>query len=204
MPQVRDPKTGRYTSGGGSSVGGAAGTNPRIQKAKAVGGGATAGGASPASQGEYHSIDSKGKVSARNGGSMGDAVEDITGKSMFEQRDAVSSAVEGDVEIETLNVKSATAIGKSLSVEYEYSGYSELEGSVSGTATVKYNRDKGAGSGGAREQARAIERKASALERELNIEMSSTGEGKHSVGWRREQQKEIDRLRSEAQKLLYG
>jgi hypothetical protein len=44
MPQVRDPKTGRYTSGGGSSVGGAAGTNPRIQKAKAVGGGATAGG----------------------------------------------------------------------------------------------------------------------------------------------------------------
>jgi hypothetical protein len=44
MPQVRDPKTGRYTSGGGSSVGGAAGTNPRIQKAKAVGNGATAGG----------------------------------------------------------------------------------------------------------------------------------------------------------------
>ena len=44
MSQVRDPKTGRYTSGGGSSVGGAAGTNPRIQKAKAVGGGATAGG----------------------------------------------------------------------------------------------------------------------------------------------------------------
>lgn len=26
MPQVRDPKTGRYTSGSGSSVGGAAGT----------------------------------------------------------------------------------------------------------------------------------------------------------------------------------
>ena len=48
MPQVRDPKTGRYTSGGGSSVGGAAGTNPRIQKAKAVGGGATAGSASKA------------------------------------------------------------------------------------------------------------------------------------------------------------
>lgn len=44
MPQVRDGKTGRYTSGGGSSVGGAAGTNPRIQKAKAVGGGAAAGG----------------------------------------------------------------------------------------------------------------------------------------------------------------
>lgn len=44
MPQVRDPKTGRYTSGGGSSVGGAAGTNPRIQKAAAVGAGATAGG----------------------------------------------------------------------------------------------------------------------------------------------------------------
>lgn len=44
MPQVRDPKTGRYTSGGGSSVGGAAGTNPRIQKAKAVGNGATAAG----------------------------------------------------------------------------------------------------------------------------------------------------------------
>ena len=44
MPQVRDPKTGRYTSGGGSSVGGAAGTNPRIQKAKAIGGGATAWG----------------------------------------------------------------------------------------------------------------------------------------------------------------
>lgn len=47
MPQVRDPKTGRYTSGGSSSVGGAAGTNPRIQKAKAVGGGASAGGESP-------------------------------------------------------------------------------------------------------------------------------------------------------------
>lgn len=44
MPQVRDPKTGRYTSGGGSSVGGAASTNPRISKAKAVGGGAAAGG----------------------------------------------------------------------------------------------------------------------------------------------------------------
>jgi hypothetical protein len=44
MPQVRDSKTGRYTSGGGSSVGSAAGTNPRIQKAKAVGNGATAGG----------------------------------------------------------------------------------------------------------------------------------------------------------------
>lgn len=47
MPQVRDPKTGRYTSGGGSSVGGAASTNPRIQKAAAVGNGATAGGATP-------------------------------------------------------------------------------------------------------------------------------------------------------------
>lgn len=46
MPQVRDPKTGRYTSGGGSSVGGAAAVNPRIQKAAAVGGGATAGGVS--------------------------------------------------------------------------------------------------------------------------------------------------------------
>lgn len=44
MPQVRDPKTGRYTSGGSSSVGGAAGINPRVQRAKAVGGGATAGG----------------------------------------------------------------------------------------------------------------------------------------------------------------
>lgn len=42
MPQVRDAKTGRYTSGGSSSVGGAASTNPRIQKAKAVGGGAPA------------------------------------------------------------------------------------------------------------------------------------------------------------------
>ena len=43
MPQVRDPKTGQYTSGGGSSVGSAASTNPRIQKAAAVGAGATAG-----------------------------------------------------------------------------------------------------------------------------------------------------------------
>ena len=102
MPQVRDPKTGRYTSGGGSSVGGASSTNPRIQKAAAVGNGATAG------------------------------------------------------------------------------------------------------AGGTREQARALEKKASALERELNMEMSSTGEGKHSVGWRREQQKEIERLRSEASDLLYG
>lgn len=50
MPQVRDPKTGRYTSGGGSSVGGAAGTNPRIQKARAMSGGASAGGSSPAQQ----------------------------------------------------------------------------------------------------------------------------------------------------------
>lgn len=50
MPQTRDPKNGRYTSGGGSSVGGAAGTNPRIQKARAVGGGATAG-SSPGSAG---------------------------------------------------------------------------------------------------------------------------------------------------------
>lgn len=47
MPQARDPKTGRYTSGGGSSVGGAAGTNSRIQKAKAVGGGASAGNPPP-------------------------------------------------------------------------------------------------------------------------------------------------------------
>ena len=41
MPQVRDPKTGRYTSGGGSSyeAGANAGTNPRIQKAKAMGDG---------------------------------------------------------------------------------------------------------------------------------------------------------------------
>lgn len=45
MPQVRDPKTGRYTSGGGSSyeAGASAGTNSRIQKAKAVGAGATSG-----------------------------------------------------------------------------------------------------------------------------------------------------------------
>ena len=50
MPQVRDPKTGRYTSGGGSSVGGAAGTNPRVSKARAVGAGATAGGASAGSE----------------------------------------------------------------------------------------------------------------------------------------------------------
>lgn len=48
MPQVRDPKTGRYVSAGGSSVGGAAGTNPRVSKAKAVGNGAPAGGSSPA------------------------------------------------------------------------------------------------------------------------------------------------------------
>lgn len=54
MPQVRDPKTGRYTSGGGSSVGGASGANPRIQKAKAVGGGAPAGGASGAPQVHEH------------------------------------------------------------------------------------------------------------------------------------------------------
>lgn len=45
MPQVRDPKTGRYTSGGESSVGGAASTNSRLQKAKAVGAGAPAGSA---------------------------------------------------------------------------------------------------------------------------------------------------------------
>lgn len=44
MPQVRDPKTGRYTSSGGSSVGSPAPTNPRIQKAAAMGAGATAGG----------------------------------------------------------------------------------------------------------------------------------------------------------------
>lgn len=43
MPQSRDPKTGRYVSGSGSSIGGAAGTNSRVQKAKAVGGGASAG-----------------------------------------------------------------------------------------------------------------------------------------------------------------
>lgn len=49
MPQVRDPKTGRYISGGGSSVGGAASTNPRIQKAAAVGNGAPAGGSSKSS-----------------------------------------------------------------------------------------------------------------------------------------------------------
>lgn len=36
MPQVRDSKTGRYTSGGASAP------NPRIQKAKAVGNGTTA------------------------------------------------------------------------------------------------------------------------------------------------------------------
>ena len=41
MPQVRDPKTGRYTSGGGSSyeAGASAGTNSRLQKAKSVGSG---------------------------------------------------------------------------------------------------------------------------------------------------------------------
>ena len=48
MPQVRDPKTGRYVSAGGSSVGGAAGTNSRVSKAKAVGNGAPAGGTSKA------------------------------------------------------------------------------------------------------------------------------------------------------------
>lgn len=41
MPQNRDPKTGRYTSGGGSSyeAGASASTNSRIQKAKLVGAG---------------------------------------------------------------------------------------------------------------------------------------------------------------------
>lgn len=46
MAQNRDPKTGRYTSGNGSSIGGAAGTNPRIQKAKSVGVGNSAWGSS--------------------------------------------------------------------------------------------------------------------------------------------------------------
>lgn len=43
MPKVRDPKTGRFTSAGGSSyeAGATAPTNPRIQKAKAVGSGST-------------------------------------------------------------------------------------------------------------------------------------------------------------------
>lgn len=48
MPQVRDPKTGRYTSGGGSSVGGAAAVNPRVAKAANVGSGATVGGSNSA------------------------------------------------------------------------------------------------------------------------------------------------------------
>ena len=61
MPQTRDAKTGRYTSGGGSSVGGAAGTNARVQKAKAVGGGATAGGASAG--GSSPAIQSKKAIS---------------------------------------------------------------------------------------------------------------------------------------------
>ena len=57
MPQVRDPKTGRYTSGGSSSyeAGASAGTNSRIQKAKAMGGGAAAGsGATGAPQVTEH------------------------------------------------------------------------------------------------------------------------------------------------------
>lgn len=145
MPQVRDPKTGRYTSGGGSSVGGAAGTNPRIQKAAAVGGGAPAGGGVTPSQGEYHSIDSKGKVSARNGGSMGDAVEDITGKDMMDQKDAVNESVGYDTTIETMEVTSATATNHGLSVNYHYSGYryNERYGEdeyVEDTVTINYKR----------------------------------------------------------------
>lgn len=141
MPQVRDPKTGRYTSGGDSSVGGAASTNPRIQKAKAVGGGATAGGAN-ASQGEYYSADASGKVSARNGGSLGDAVEEISGKSMFDQRDAVKDNMDYDVEIETLTVKSAKITAGGVDVDYEYSGYTADGDFDSGTIVVFYPKGK--------------------------------------------------------------
>lgn len=62
MPQVRDPKTGQYTSGGGSSVGGAASTNPRIQKAAAVGAGATAGGGSAVQSRKQISYDDAEKM----------------------------------------------------------------------------------------------------------------------------------------------
>lgn len=55
------------------------------------------------------------------------------------------------------------------------------------------------------ERARALEEQARALERELNVDMSSTDpEARHSPGWRRETQAQIDKLRERASKLLYG
>lgn len=55
------------------------------------------------------------------------------------------------------------------------------------------------------ERARALEEQARVLERELNTDMSSTdAEARHSPGWRRETQAQIDRLRERASKLLYG
>lgn len=52
-------------------------------------------------------------------------------------------------------------------------------------------------------RARALEDKASSLERELMIEMSST-ETNHSVGWRRDMQNKISELRKESKRILYG
>ena len=47
------------------------------------------------------------------------------------------------------------------------------------------------------------ENKANKLERELTIEMSSI-ETKHSIGWREDIQKEINKLREENSKLRWG
>lgn len=55
-----------------------------------------------------------------------------------------------------------------------------------------------------KQEAQRLESKASQLEKEYYTEMSSTGEGNHSVGWRRETLKEIERLRNEASRLKYG
>lgn len=46
------------------------------------------------------------------------------------------------------------------------------------------------------------ERSIDQMERELITEMSSSGEGRHSVGWRRETQAQIDRLREENAKIM--
>lgn len=74
-------------------------------------------------------------------------------------------------------------------------------GGSSGKSGSSSSSSAGSSSNG--EEARRLEEKADALEREFYQEMSST-ENRHSVGWRRDIQNRISDLRNQARDLKYG
>ena len=129
MPQVRDPKTGRYTSGGDSSVGGAASTNPRIQKAAALGAGATVSKATPKLSETFASSSYSEAVSLAEGEFVSSGIPASISRSLAScvARDRADKMSEdGGTTFETFTPQQKTNFIASAESAFKKLGYSDV------------------------------------------------------------------------------